>query len=150
LNAQRRRLDTTTDSNADLNVLNNDNVQITMDETNVTNVHGLRYCFSIEPENADANANGFFAIFCLPAQVMANSQLPKTIGELGDDSKWGPYMWGLGCWTASNQAPFHYEFAPRTSRNCQAGARIIAYVIKEGISAGAVRIIQTMTLFTST
>ncbi len=122
---------------------------IDFDETNVTNVHGLRWCFSIEPEVGEANANGFFALFCLPSGLIQNADLPNTIGTLGDETELSPYLWGIGCWTASNQAPFHYEFAPQTSRNCQRDARIIAYVVKEGISAGAVRIIQTLTAFTN-
>ena len=120
-----------------------------LDETNATNVHGLRYCFSIEPENQDANANGWWVVFCLPSGVPAVGTLPATIGIIGDDTDWSPYLWGLGCWTASNQAPYHGEFNPSTSRNCQRNAQIVAYVVKEGISAGAVRIIQTLTCFTN-
>ena len=149
MNAQRRRLATTTNSNTTLNAVSADNLQIDLDETNATNMHGLRYCFSIEPEVGEANANGFWAVFCLPSGVIQNSDLPNLIGEMGDDSDWSPYLWGLGCWTASNQAPYHGEFNPGTSRNCQKGARVIAYVIKEGISSGAVRIIQTLTGFTN-
>ena len=149
MNAQRRRLATTTNSNTTLNAVSSDNLQIDLDETNATNMHGLRYCFSIEPEVGEANANGFWAVFCLPSGVIQNSDLPNLIGEMGDDSDWSPYLWGLGCWTASNQAPYHGEFNPSTSRNCQKGARVIAYVIKEGISSGAVRIIQTLTGFTN-
>ncbi len=149
MNAQRRRLETTTGSNAILNVANNAFMQMDFDESDVVNVHGLRYCASIEPENADANANGWWALFCLPAGLIQLADLPNTIGQLGDDTELSPYLWGLGCWTASNQAPYHLEFNPSTSRNCQKNARIICYVIKEGISGGNVRIIQTLTCFTS-
>ncbi len=149
MNAQRRRLGTTTAANATLNSSASDGVLVELDETNVTNVHGLRYCFSIEPENADANANGWWVVFCLPAGMIQSADLPQTIGQLGDDTENSPYMWGMGCWTASNQAPYHGEFNPRTSRNCQKNARIFAYVIKEGISGGNVRIIQTITFFTN-
>ncbi len=112
------------------------------------NVHGLRYCFSIEPEVQDANANGWWVVFCLPGEIILDADLPTTIGTIGNE-KSNAYIWGIGCWTASNQAPFHLEFAPRTSRNCQKGARIKAYIVKEGISSGAVRIIQTLTCFTT-
>ena len=148
MNLQRRRLDTTTDSNTDLNT-RADSVEITIDEGDAVNVHGVRYCFSIEPEVGEANANGWWVVFCLPAGLLQTSDLPATIGNLGDDTKYSPYMWGLGCWTASNQAPYHGEFNPKTSRNCQRNARIVGYVVKEGISSGAVRIIQTLTCFTS-
>ncbi len=148
MNSQRRRISTTTDSDALLNDISN-NLNIFLDETNVTNVHGLRYCFSIEPEVGEANANGFWCVFCIPAGIIQNNDLPVTIGTLGDEAKWSPYLWGIGCWTASNQAPYHGEFNPQTSRNCQKGARIMCYVVKEGISAGNVRIIQTLTAFTN-
>ena len=149
MNAQRRRLSTTTDSNSTLNSNSADRFTLEFDETNATNVHGLRYCFSIEPEVGEANANGFWALFCLPSGQPGINTLPATIGTLGDDADWSPYLWGLGCWTASNQAPYHGEFNPSTSRNCQRNAQIVAYVVKEGISAGAVRIIQTLTAFTN-
>ncbi len=150
MNTQRRRLETTSDSDAVLNSNSQNRLQLDINEGIATNVHGLRYCFSIEPENADANANGWWVVFCLPAGlVSANTDLPSTIGTLGDDTELSPYMWGLGCWTASNQAPYHGEFNPSTSRNCQRNARIVLYIVKEGISAGNVRIIQTMTCFTN-
>ena len=149
MNAQRRRLETTSNSNATLNDSGVDRMILELDETNATNFHGLRYCFSIEPEVGEANANGWWIVLCLPSGIPALSVLPTTIGELGDDTELSPYLWGLGCWTASNQAPYHGEFNPSTSRNCQKDARLVAYVVKEGISAGAVRIIQTLTGFTN-
>lgn len=149
MNAQRRRLATTTNSNADLNSNSADRIVLTFDETNATNVHGVRYCFSIEPEVGEANANGWWVALCLPAKIPNITDMPTTIGELGNDDEISPYVWGLGCWTASNQAPYHGEFNPATSRNCQREARIVVYVVKEGISAGAVRIIQTLTCFTN-
>ena len=148
LNTQRRRLNANTASNATLNSATTDDTIITLDEGPSVNVHGLRCCFSIEPENADANANGFWAVYCLPAMTVNLADLPNSFTAL-DDEDFLPYVWGIGCWTASNQAPFHYEFAPRTSRTCQNGARIVMNVVKSGISAGAVRINETMTLFTS-
>ncbi len=149
MNIQRRRLATDTNSNNTLNSNTADRIIMNFDETNVVNFHGMRYCFSIEPENADANANGWWAVFCLPSDLPDLGDLPSTIGTLGDDSNLSPYIWGLGCWTASNQAPYHKEFAPSTSRNCQRHARVVAYVVKEGVSAGAVRIISTLTGFTN-
>ncbi len=148
MNAQRRRTSTTTDANSTLNAVASDLLQIDLDETNATNIHGLRYCFSIEPENADANANGFWILYCLPSQFIDTTTLPNSFANL-DNEDFLPYVWGVGCWTASNQAPYHYEFTPRTSRTCQNGARLHGVIVKEGISAGAVRINQTLTCFTS-
>ncbi len=146
MKTERRRLDAQSDQEA---VNGTSEVAIILDEGPSVNLHGLHYCFSIEPENADANANGFWVCYCLPAGVISSAtDLPDTFAEL-DNEDFLPYVWGVGCWTASNQAPFHYEFAPRTSRTCQKGARIIGQVTATGVSAGNVRINQTMTGFTT-
>ena len=148
MNPQRRLIDGLSSSNATLNDNTADDLTLTLDEANAVNVHGFRYCMSIEPENADANANGFAIIYCFPAQMVltTNANLPQDFNDL-DTKDFNPYVWGIVCWTASNQAPFHWEFTPKTSRTCQRGARIVATVVKTGISAGAVRINQTMTCF---
>ena len=148
MNTQRRRLDAETKSNSTLNSNTADFVEIQLTEGPNVNIHGLRYCFSIEPENADANANGFWVLYCYPASVLSVNDFPSTFATL-DNEDFLPYVWGVGCWTASNQAPYHYEFTPKTSRNCQQGARIVGVITKTGISAGAVRINQTLTGFTS-
>ena len=149
MNPQRRRLDAETKSNSTLDSASADFTQIVLDESASVNIHGLRYCFSIEPENADANANGFWICYCLPGNIVdPATDLPETWAAL-DNEDFLPYVWGVGCWTASNQAPYHYEFTPSTSRTCQKGARIFACVVKSGISAGAVRINQTLTGFTT-
>jgi len=149
MQAQRRRLTFDTDANSTLNSSVADHTSLELNETDAVNVHGYRFCGSIEPENADANANGFWAVFCLPAGVLSiTSDLPNSEGEFNSEDT-NAYLWGCGCWTASNQAPYHFEFTPSTSRNCQKGARIVGYVTKLGISAGAVRINLISTCFTS-
>ena len=145
MKTQRRRLNAESDT-AGVNITRN--VEILMDETDSVNFHGMHFCFSIEPENADANANGFWVLYCLPGGIINVTDLPETFGSL-DNEDFLPYVWGVGCWTASNQAPFHYDFSPSTSRNCQKGARIIGRISTTGISAGLVRINRTLTGFTS-
>ncbi len=146
MKTERRRLDAQSDQEG---VNGQSAVQILLDEGPSVNIHGIHLCFSIEPENADANANGFWILYCLPAGVITNStDLPANFADL-DNEDFLPYVWGVGCWTASNQAPFHYEFAPRTSRTCQKGARILSIVNVSGVSAGLVRINQTITGFTT-
>ena len=150
MNPQRRLIEGLSNSNSTLNSTTADDLQLTLNESDAVNVHGLRYCMSIEPEDADANANGFAIVYCFPAQMIltTNSNLPSSFGDL-DSKDFNPYVWGIVCWTASNQAPFHWEFTPKTSRTCQVGARIVAIVVKTGISGGAVRINQTLTCFTT-
>ena len=146
MNTQRRRLDA---DSTTLGVNAHSAVVVTNNETASANFHGVHYCFSIEPENTDANANGFWVVYCLPAQVIdVANDLPNTFSEL-DNEDFLPYVWGVGCWTASNQAPFHFEFAPRTSRTCQHDARIVGRISQVGISAGQSRVNQTITCFQS-
>jgi len=149
MKAERRRTAGTTTSSAVLDSNSVHDVIIEQDEQGSMNFHGLRYCFSIEPENTDANANGIWYIVCLPQGIIQNSDLPATMGTMTNDEDVAKYIWGMGCWTASNQAPFHYEFAPSTSRNCVKGARVKGAICVNGISAGAVRVLQTLSIFTS-
>ena len=145
MKTQRRRLKADT---AQIGVGGTVPIELVLDESDAVNFHGMHYCFSIEPENTDANANGFWVLWCLPAGLVDTLDLPNNFAELNDET-FLPYVWGVGCWTASNQAPFHYDFSPSTSRNCQRGARILGRVTTIGISAGLVRLNQTLTGFTS-
>ncbi len=149
MNTQRRRVDYDSTS---ANTLNDNRVfqnNLVLDEGPSVNAHGLRFCFSIEPEVADANANGVWAVYCLPASIIdLFADMPNTEGDVNNEN-YLPYVWGQGCWTASNQAPYHYEFAPQTSRTCQNGARLIGSVLLHGITTGNIRCNQMLTCFTS-
>ena len=139
---QRTRIHALTDSGAVST--NHDNIG-TVDETTSVNAHGLRVNFSVEPENADANANGTWALWCLPRTTTA---IPSTsIGglELEGDN---PALWACGVWTASNQTPYNLpDTALGTSRNCPIGTRIVLRVFRQGVSAGNVRVISIIRYF---
>jgi len=128
--------------------IGNNFLDIEFEKGQVVNVHGFRFQLAIEPQDADANANGVVAIYVLPGGLIQNSDLPVTLGSFGDEAS-APYLWGIMPWAASNQTPYHWEFAPKTSRNIQAGGRIVADLRIEGISAGAVRQIMNITCFTT-
>ena len=118
----------------------------TIDETNGTNVHGLRCSFIAEPEAADANANGNWVIYCLPDEVSAQPGSGTPVLEVEGSNA---FIWALGTWAASNQTPYCKDIEIRTTRNCQKGARIILAVDTEGLTTGEVRLRATMTYFTS-
>ena len=123
-------------------------VDIAFDKGQSLNIHGFIYTLALEPEQADANSNGIVAIYVLPGGTIQNSDLPVTFGNFGDEDI-APYLWGLKTWTASNQTPFHWEFMPKTSRNMQAGGRIVADLRIEGLTGGNIRHNQSITCFTS-
>ncbi len=127
--------------------IGNSFVDIAFDKGQVVNVHGFRYELIIEPQDADANANGIVGIYVLPGGVIQNSDLPIAFGSFGDEDT-APYLWGIMPWAASNQTPAYIVFAPSTTRNIQAGGRIVVNLRVEGISAGAVRQSTTITCFT--
>ncbi len=112
------------------------------------NIHGLIVQVSLEPQDADANANGMIGVWILPGGTIQNADLPNTFGTYGDEDR-APYLWGLVPWTASNQTPFQWKFDPKTSRNMQAGGRIVVSIRVEGQSAGLTRQNTTITCFTS-
>jgi len=123
-------------------------IDVEFDKGQVVNVHGYRAMVAIEPQDADANANGIIAVYRLPGGLIQNADLPNGIGAFGDEDT-APYLWGIVPWVASNQTPFHWEFAPKTSRTIQSGGRIVLDVFVAGISAGLARINTVQTMFTS-
>ncbi len=127
--------------------IGNSFVDIEFDKGQVVNVHGFRMEILLEPQDADANANGVYGVYVLPGGVIQNSDLPVTLGTYADEGT-APYLWGIGVWAASNQTPKHIEFAPKTTRNVQAGGRIVVDLRVEGITAGILRQTTLITCFT--
>ncbi len=115
----------------------------TVDETNGVNFHNVHFGYAVEPQNADANANGTWALFCIPDAVSA---VPSTAVSALELEGSNPFLWALGVWTASNQTPYTSgDFVIRSSRNCPRNGRLIMIVDVEGISAGDSRILSYLT-----
>ena len=123
-------------------------IDIGFDKGQALNIHGYRCNVAIEPEDGDANANGIIGIYVLPGGTIKNADLPNTYGTFGDED-FAPYLWALKPWAASNQTPFIWEFAPKTSRNMQSGGRIVLIIRIEGQSAGLTRMNTSQTCYTS-
>jgi len=128
--------------------ISNNFIDIDFLDDTVVNLHGYRAMCAIEPELADANANGILAIWVLPGGVVQNSDLPTTYGAFGDE-KFAAYLWGLKPWAASNQNPFNYEFVPNSTRNMQRGSRIVFQILIQGLTGGLLRLNTAQTGFTS-
>ena len=112
----------------------------------MVNLHGYIAQFAIEPQDADANANGIWAVWVLPGDVIQNSDLPTNYGEFGNEDR-TQYMWGYGPFTASNQTPFHMNFAPKGTRNMARGSRVVLQIFIQGLSAGLARLNTTQSGF---
>jgi len=118
----------------------------TIDETNGVNAHGLRASFIVEPENADANANGNWVLYCIPDE--ASAVPASSTGSLELEAS-NAFIWALGTFAASNQTPYCKDIEIKTSRNCQNGARLALVVNLDGVSAGNARIRGLLTYFTN-
>ena len=90
-------------------------IDVDFNNDTVVNVHGYRMEFSLEPQDADANANGIWAVWVLPGGVIQNADLPVNYGGFGNED-FAPYLWGYGPFVASNQTPVHVEFTPNSTR----------------------------------
>ena len=112
------------------------------------NLHGFRMEWILEPEDADANANGTWAVWVLPGGVIQNTDLPSTFGEFGNED-FAPYLWGIGVWACSNQTPTTINFAPASTRNIQTGGRVVLQLFVNGLSAGLIRHRGVLTGFTT-
>jgi len=123
-------------------------IDMAFEKGQVVNLHGFRAEFIMEPEDADANANGAWAVWVLPGGIIQNGDLPQTSGQIGDEDH-APYLWGTGVWAGSNQTPSHTLFAPKSTRNIQAGGRVVLEIIASGVSAGQVRQRSVLTGFTT-
>jgi len=124
-------------------------IDMEFDHDTVVNLHGYRALVAMEPQDADANCNGIIMVWVLPGGVIQNSDLPQTYGEVGDDDKYGSYLWGIMPFCASNQTPYHWVFEPKTSRNMPRGSRVVLQVNIQGVTAGMVRLNTVQTGFTS-
>ena len=139
---QKRRLEVATGTSGlgvsyiDMEFVNDANV----------NLHGLRVDVAIEPQDADANANGSIIVWNLPGKAIQNTDLPLTFGGQGNED-FSQYIWGWIPWACSNQTPFHWSFAPGTSRNKARESRIVCQITVNGISAGLIRQLTMITGF---
>ena len=138
---QRRRVHTGTDQIA----VSQFTIVATIDESNGVNAHGFRASFIVEPEVADANANGNWVLYCLPDETSAQPGSTTAVLELEGSNA---FIWALGTWAASNQTPYCKDIEIGTSRNCQQGARLLLVVQQEGITSGQSRVRSLMTFHT--
>jgi len=119
---------------------------VTIDESNGLNIHGLRWEVSIVTTGSTVGASqGTWAVFCLPDEA---SNLPNV--DIADFEAEGSnaFTWGIGTWEVSNATPTKILFSPKTTRNCQNGARIV-FKMKNNVSTGtSPSVASVVTFFT--
>jgi len=140
----RRRIEVSTSTPG----ISNNFIDLEFVNDAMVNLHGYRAHAVLEPQDADANANGIWAVWVLPGKTIQNADLPVGFGDFGDEDR-AVYMWGIGTFAATNQTPGIIEFAPGTTRNMARDSRIVLQIFIQGVSAGLVRLNTVQTGFVS-
>ncbi len=105
---------------------------VTADKVNCSN---MWYSVSLEPENADANANGTWVLYA----TIARDDGYTWNDTLMNDEPEATALIAAGVWAATNQTPFNITgTAGRVSRNIRRDCRLGLQVYTKGISAGNV------------
>jgi len=99
------------------------------------NFHGMRFMGRIMTDNAepaDAYASGFITLMCIPNDQIAIPNL-QTEADLNDSNS---FIIAVQPWQLhqrvntiiSTAGVFDFEFAPKTSRSCMKGGKIVGQV----------------------
>ena len=100
------------------------------------NIHGLIIDLWIGQQVVTFHDFGYWAVFILPRKGTAVPPLTTTNINNENDSA---VTWMLGTWMVVDVDRAHIGGAPRTSRNCPRGGRMVISMANSAISAGAVR-----------
>ncbi len=99
----------------------------------LTNYHNIWGSFSVEPQTADANANGWWILWLKPDVTQTDPAFTKTVINAQDFNQ---MIIACGTWMASNQTPFNKEIHLNSSRNLVANMELVLTVRQDGITAG--------------
>ncbi len=105
------------------------------------NLHNIWASFSVEPETAGANAQGFWVLFEL--EDIAQGVPVWSLGFINGETR-NMNIIACGVWGASNEKPFTKEIHPTTSRTLEAGARLILSVHAHGVTTGNLSVICSL------
>ena len=117
------------------------------------NFHGIRYKGRINGSStANQLQNGYVTLLCVPNDQIALSGIFNN----ADMDSWNEMIIAIVPWmilngatnTAGFGSTFDFEIAPKTSRTCSKGGKIVAQVTNEGL--GSVQVNALLTLFTTT
>ena len=105
------------------------------------NFHNIWIGLGVVPVNADANANGQWVLYTLPDPVTATILTEAVLNTEVHNAR----IVACGLWYASNEMPFNLPpIQVKTSRNLNAGDKLILESVIEAITAGTVT--QTLSL----
>ena len=109
-------------------------LSVPTDPREEVNFHNIWIGVSVEPQNADANAQGTWVL-----QVVRDvaSPIPVYTDTFLNTEDQNAFIIACGVWSASNQSPFNLvPVQIKTSRNLEAGGRLMLTSTVTGITAG--------------
>ena len=104
----------------------------------LTNYHNIWASFCVEPQDADANANGFWILWLKPDVAQTDPVFDSAEFNAGTKNM---VIIACGCWTASNQTPFNKEIHLNSSRNLVANQELVLTVRQNGLTSGSSRVL---------
>ena len=99
----------------------------------LVNYHNIWFGIVIEPENADANANGSWVLWENRDTNVADPVWTDALIDGGDQNM---KVIACGVWGASNQTPYNFSSQLKSSRNFVANQELVLSARINGISAG--------------
>jgi len=105
------------------------------------NYHNIWWTIGLEPENADANAQGFWILWIKKDATASDPAF--TTANLNAET-FNQRIIALGQWSATNQSPFNMSSHLNSSRNLLPGEELVITVRSEGITAGQVSVMLTL------
>ncbi len=111
---------------------------ITVTES-MENLHNMWSSFSMEPEDAGANAMGYWALWAIRTAAAKRASPGVGLASI-TDSENQDILVAFGVWAASNETPYNSGsvFYGNISRNIPKGGRLELRVGVEGLTAGQV------------
>ena len=99
----------------------------------LVNYHNIWFGFSVEPQDADANAQGNWVLWLKPDVTQTDVFWTDLNINAQTTTQ---FIIACGVWGASNQAPFNFSSQLKSSRNLVANQELVLSIHQTGISAG--------------
>ena len=104
----------------------------------LVNYHNIWGSFSVEPQSADVNSNGWWILWLKPDTNQGDPLFDQTNLNSGN---FNMLIIACGTWMASNQSPFTSEpIHLNSSRNLVANQELVLTVFVNGITSGNAQI----------
>ncbi len=96
------------------------------------NFHNIWGSVTVEPQDADANAQGTWLLML----IRENATTPTMTDVVVNGETHNAIIIACGVWSASNQTPYNISIHPETSRTLQPGDQLILESAVTGITVG--------------